>query len=123
MRLLIIEDDDLKADKVIHCFEGHDYERERSYNSGLRNLLGRKTVYDGVILDMGLPKFDDGCRYEEDHGLLILEEMRRNKIELPVLIHSSNQFDISNFPNVLGYIIASNDSIVKEVNDFIFLIS
>ncbi|AKA44356.1 response regulator [Paenibacillus polymyxa] len=123
MRLLIIEDDDHKADKVSHSLEGHVFERARSYNTGLRNVLGKKTVYDRVILDMGLPKFDDGNCYEANCGLLILEEMRRNKIKLPVLIHSSNQFDISNFPNVLGYIVASNDSIVKEVNDFIFLIS
>jgi DNA-binding NarL/FixJ family response regulator len=122
MKFLIIEDDLYKAQKVMGCLKGHEFECEISCNTGLRNLFEKSSEYDGVILDMGLPTFDEGDCYESDNGLWVLSEMQREKIEIPVLIHSGNQYDVSDFNNVFGYIIAGQYTINKQVDEFLSLL-
>lgn len=121
MRFLIIEDDNYKAKQVEDCIKGHEIVRAISYNTGVRTLLDKEDgQFDGVILDMGLPCFDDGSSYREDRGMVILMEMRRKRMNIPVLIHSGNTFDVSEFKNVHSYILANAFvDISKKVQDFV----
>lgn len=108
MKFLNIEDDDYKAKSVATALREHEVVRERSYNTGLRNLISN--TYDGVILDMGLPVFDDGHGLAPDRGILVLMEMRRKKINIPVMIYSGGQkqeFNLDQFDNVLCFVHAS----------------
>lgn len=121
MRFLMIEDDNYKAKQVEDCIKGHEIVRAISYNTGVRTLLDKEAgEFDGVILDMGLPCFDDGSSYREDRGLVVLMQMRRERLNIPVLIHSGNTFDVSEFNNVHSYIIASAFvDISKKVQAFV----
>jgi hypothetical protein len=78
-------------------------------------------AYDGVILDMGLPLRDDEFRsLKEDQGLNVLREMKRNGLNIPTVIYSTNQFDVSKFDFVKGYIVADfSVSIDRDIQNFI----
>lgn len=122
MRFLIIEDDPHKAKQVADCLEGHEILQAQSRNVGLRILLDNaEWEIDGVILDMGLPIFDDGYGYDAKNGLLVLWEMERKGIKTPVLIHSGNKFDeASEFDNVHSYILADTSvDISKKIQAFV----
>lgn len=121
MRFLIIEDDDFKAERVEACLKEHEVVRERSYNTGLRNLL--ENEYDGVVLDMGLPVFDDGYGLASDRGIMVLMEMRRKRVNLPVMVYSGGkreEFPLDQFDNVVKFVQASAYvSIDRDMNQFI----
>ncbi|MFF2532328.1 hypothetical protein ACFVS2_25800 [Brevibacillus sp. NPDC058079] len=117
MRFLIIEDDDCKAKKVSDCLDDHEVVRAKSYNSGVRKLM--QDQFDGVILDMGLPIFDDGSGLKSDRGIMVLMEMSRKNIITPVLVHSWSKFDVSEFQNVLDYIVAGFYNIRDQVGAFV----
>ncbi len=80
MRLLVVEDDKKLASFIVkglqesgfavdHCADGE---------TALAHALGDS--YDAVILDVMLPKLD---------GLSVLQELRREKVALPVLVLSA----------------------------------
>lgn len=98
MKLLIIEDNDLKYGLVEDCLlqaECHtQLTRSGSYQSGVETLL--KEAFDFVILDMTLPVFDMkhtvvGTDVLTFGGELILREVQRKKISARFIILS--QYD------------------------------
>jgi DNA-binding response OmpR family regulator len=122
MRFLIVEDDPHKAKRVADCLQGHEILQAQSRNVGIRILMdSEEWEINGVILDMGLPIFDDGYGYNEKNGLLILRQMERRGIKIPVLIHSGNKFDeVHEFDNVHSYILANPSvDISKQLQAFV----
>lgn len=89
MRILIIEDDKTKKEKLSNLLEKHDYEIRESFQSGLDAL--RNSQYDLLILDMTIPLWekennDINQNYEQFGGERILREMKRKKINVPVVL-------------------------------------
>lgn len=80
MKLLIIDDDGPLADIVRHALleDGFAVDVARSYNEG--QLMATVYPYDGIVLDVMLP---DGT------GFSLLEELRRQGNEVPVLMVTS----------------------------------
>ncbi len=77
MRLLLIEDDVMIGEGVRQGLreEGFTLDWVREGNAAERAL--RNNVYDGVLLDLGLPKKD---------GLEVLRSLRRRGERIPVLV-------------------------------------
>ena len=80
MRLLIVEDDRDAADYIARAFRevGHVADQAPDGEEGLAFALDRQ--YDVLIIDRMLPKRD---------GLSVINELRSNGVETPVLILSA----------------------------------
>lgn len=117
MKLLIVEDSPYKLQQVSDCLQHGSYDVAKSYNSAVRKLL--KEEYDAVILDMCFPNFDDSSVPEPEQGLNVLRQMKRKKIEIPVLVYSSDVVDVSAYSFVTGYIVADNTCIESRISNFL----
>ena len=82
MRILLIEDDEKVASLVARGLkdEGFTVDRAHDGEEGLR--MGLKDPYDTAIVDIMLPKLD---------GLSLIEELRRQKVNTPILILSAKR--------------------------------
>lgn len=100
MRILIIEDDRIKIEKLISLFSDYEFEISESFHSGLELLRNNK--YDLLILDMTIPLWekennDINQNYEQFGGEKILREMKRKKITVPVILFTMfDKFPIGN---------------------------
>jgi len=117
MKILIVDDDSYKVEMVSKYLKLHQIETAISYNSAMRKIIANQ--YNGIILDMGFPKFDDGYRYSKEHGLLILSEMKRRNIITPVMIFSGNRFDVSDYINVYEYVMSDTNYLKEKIENFI----
>jgi DNA-binding NarL/FixJ family response regulator len=118
MKFLMIDDDNYKINNVKEFMGDNEIEIAMSYASGMRKLITNK--YDGIILDMQFPQFDDEPWTINDlNGLCILSEMERRNIETPVIIYSSDVQNVNKFKNVKGYIINNSTYIGDRIKNFI----
>jgi two-component system OmpR family response regulator len=80
MRVLVIEDDDKIASFVVGGLKqaGFAVDQAADGETGLNLALGN--VYDAAVVDLMLPRLD---------GLSLIEELRREKINTPVIILSA----------------------------------
>ena len=67
MRLLVIEDDRDLNRQLVTALENAGYAVDRAYDGEEGHFLGDTEPYDGVVLDIGLPKMD---------GITVLEKWR-----------------------------------------------
>lgn len=102
--VVLVEDNEGKKDNLIPILEkeGIEYIVFSSINPTLKFVVEPSNKIDGIILDMGLPVFDDGRNYKVYGGIEILEELKRKEINIPVLINSEQLIDIDSkeFPFV-----------------------
>ena len=77
MNLLLIEDDAVLADGLIHTLTNSGYTVSCAMTGSYAESLLKTQSFDLVILDLGLPDID---------GLELLRRLRRLKIPLPILI-------------------------------------
>ena len=119
MRFLIIDDDEFKANCAKNILNGHETVVVGSYQSGMKKIVTE--AWDGIILDMGFPQFDDGTDYEKDKGLDILREMKRRAIYIPVVVHSGSFFKTDDFETVVDYVVSGpTDHLKQAIEDLIF---
>ncbi len=102
-KVLIIEDDKIKIEKLSSFFEFENFIIKESYHTGLSELNDNCYGFKYLILDMTLPlwdrgKTDLGGNYEQFGGERILKEMKRRKKTIPTILLS--MFDI--FPSPSG---------------------
>jgi len=120
MKFLIIDDDDCKIKRIQEYIGENELVISKSYHNDIIKLISEK--YDGLILDMCFPNFDDQpwdiCK---DIGLELLEELKRRKVDIPTVIFSSEYTDVSGYSNVKDYIVNNNIYIGNKVKDFIEL--
>jgi two-component system OmpR family response regulator len=77
MRLLIVEDDPDLARQLKAGLQDAGYAVDVAGNGEDGHFMGDTEPYDGVVLDLGLPKID---------GVTVLERWRRDGRNMPVLI-------------------------------------
>ncbi len=77
MRLLLAEDDPILRQQLVEALQAASYAVDSAENGIDARHLGESTLYDAVILDLGLPQLD---------GLTILRHWRRAGLGMPVLI-------------------------------------
>ncbi|MGZ5581141.1 MAG: response regulator, partial [Methylobacter sp.] len=77
MNILLIEDDAVLADGLIHTLSGSGYSVTSATTGAYADRLLEAQSFDLIILDLGLPDMD---------GLELLRRLRNRKIPLPILI-------------------------------------
>lgn len=77
MRILVVEDDTDLNRQLVAALSDAGYAVDSATDGEEGHFLGDTEPYDAVILDLGLPKMD---------GISVLEEWRREKRDMPVLI-------------------------------------
>ncbi|MBU1195209.1 MAG: response regulator [Proteobacteria bacterium] len=101
MKILLIEDDDIKAADIINFLEKEidevsEISRKNSWQSGLLEILDN-LIYDFILLDMSMPRYDaefgvTNEEFEPFAGLELLKEMKRKKISKSVCVITA--FDV-----------------------------
>lgn len=95
MNVLIIDDDELKLEQLIEflsCeFKNFKLSTQKSYHSGLNTILKENENLGLILLDMSMPTFDitayeTGGRRRSFAGRDILDQMKWNEINIPVII-------------------------------------
>ncbi|NTD99924.1 response regulator [Agrobacterium tumefaciens] len=102
-RVLIIEDDKIKIEKLLEFFVDCEVSVLVSYHSGLKEVIQNAASYDFLILDMTIPIWDKensdlGGDTEQFGGQTIMMEMKRRKKTLPTIVVT--MFDV--FPTPTG---------------------
>ena len=101
MKVLIIEDDDLKYSHILkHCKEllpTANFKWEKSFQTGLNELLSEN--YDLILLDMSMHIYEksseeSGGSFETYAGRMILSEIDINEIDTKVIVITG--YDIYN---------------------------
>jgi DNA-binding response OmpR family regulator len=80
MKILIIEDNIRISDNISYILKSENYNFEASYDGAEGYRLALTGNYDLIILDLMLPGMD---------GFEILEALRTNKVNTPVLVLSA----------------------------------
>jgi len=77
MRVLIVEDESLLANRLAATLQERGYVADIAADGERADFLASTEQYDAVILDLGLPRID---------GLTLLERWRAGGIAVPVLV-------------------------------------
>lgn len=90
MKLLFVEDDEDKAQKISGEIWAYDQSiellRAKSFTSALRHMVKTKDI-DGVILDMSMPNYDNSQEPPENFaGRDLLRQCKLRKIEKPTFV-------------------------------------
>ena len=82
MRVLVIEDDDKIASFIVNGLKQAGFATDHSANGEDGLHLASTERYDAAVVDLMLPRLD---------GLSLIERLRRDKIDTPVLILSAKR--------------------------------
>lgn len=77
MRVLMVEDEKYIAEAVAQILKKNNYTVDLAFDGEYGLDCAISNIYDFIILDIMLPKAD---------GLTVLREIRKNKIEAPVIL-------------------------------------
>jgi two-component system OmpR family response regulator len=77
MRILIVEDESLLANRLAATLGEHGYVVDVAQDGERADFLVSTEAYDAILLDLGLPRID---------GLTLLERWRAGGIAVPVLV-------------------------------------
>ena len=80
MRILLVEDDNKIASFIVKGFKAEGFAIDRAADGEMGLHLALTEPYDAAIIDLMLPKLD---------GLSLIDQLRREKIETPVIILSA----------------------------------
>ena len=77
MKILLIEDDEVLSDGLIHTLSNSGYTVTGVTSGAYAEHLLQAEDFDLIVLDLGLPDMD---------GLQLLRKLRRQKLPLPIMI-------------------------------------
>ena len=104
MRILIVEDDAVLANGLVRTFTQENYAVDHVKDGAQADLMLQESVYDLVILDLGLPKID---------GLEVLKKLRQRGEKVAVLILTARDAIES---RVKGLDLGADDYLTKPFN-------
>ena len=104
MRILIAEDDAVLANGLTRTLEQAGYAIDHVNNGAQADLMLQESVYDLVILDLGLPKMD---------GMEVLKKLRQHGNKVAVLILTARDAIES---RVKGLDLGADDYLTKPFN-------
>lgn len=120
-KILIIEDDSLKIEKLKSFFIKYDITLKESFQRGVLEIKENYEDYEFLILDMTIPIWEKGYNdlggnYEQFGGEKVLREMKRRKLYLPTILFT--MFDT--FPTKEGSLTFReiDDMFLKEFHPF-----
>lgn len=96
MNLILIEDDDYKANQIVQFLKnrGHQVDIAKAYNTGMKKIVNEE--YDMALIDMTIPSFEISrehptSRIRKYGGRDILIEIDRREIDLPSVVITQYQ--------------------------------
>jgi two-component system OmpR family response regulator len=101
MRLLLVEDDAMIGETVLHLLRSEHYAVDWVRDGAMADQALRSAEYDLVLLDLGLPKRD---------GLEVLRALRSRRSSVPVLIATARD---SVGDRIAGLDAGADDYVVK----------
>ena len=101
MRLLLVEDDAMIGETVLHLLRSEHYAVDWVRDGAMADQALRSAEYDLVLLDLGLPKRD---------GLDVLRALRNRRCSVPVLIATARD---SVSDRIAGLDAGADDYVVK----------
>jgi two-component system OmpR family response regulator len=101
MRLLLVEDDAMIGETVLHLLRSEHYAVDWVRDGAMADQALRSADYDLVLLDLGLPKRD---------GLEVLRALRNRRCSVPVLIATARD---SVSDRIAGLDAGADDYVVK----------
>ena len=104
MRILIAEDDAILANGLVRAFSQENYAVDHASNGTQALLMLQDSIYDLVILDLGLPKVD---------GMEVLKKIRQQGNKVAVLILTARDAIES---RVQGLDFGADDYLTKPFN-------
>ena len=104
MRILIAEDDAILANGLVRAFSQENYAVDHASNGTQALLMLQDSIYDLVILDLGLPKVD---------GMEVLKKIRQQGNKVAVLILTARDAIES---RVKGLDFGADDYLIKPFN-------
>lgn len=119
MRLLIVEDSKIKIEWIRDILKEKNikYDEITYLNGAYVKILDSPDVYDGIILDMQFPLYQDG-EIEGSAGEKLLKRLKNKKINIPVLGNSSIEFpSLTEYPCLRGNTYGVFEP--KVLNDFL----
>lgn len=117
MHILIVDDmPEFKVQKAIEYLKSQNldftYEIAKSANTAGRYIAKHLKEIDLAIVDLGLPWFENGDRYDKLNGLVVVAQILRYKPSVPVIINSTTE--IPNEEDFLEPYVNKN-AVVKHV--------
>jgi CheY-like chemotaxis protein len=121
MRLLLVEDEGPKGEKIASClidkFPGIDISLAKSVRSALKKL--DQIPYDLVVLDMSLPTFDisedeHGGRPQGFGGVEVMRDMVNYEIIAPVIVVTAYEYFSADSDEDLAH---GKESTLMELKD------
>ena len=90
MKIIVIEDEELKRDEITSFLTKHNIEFEifEYVYPALRYITSNVENIDGIILDLGLKSMETWDDYDPRKGVFIAHELKRKNINIPILINS-----------------------------------
>ena len=127
MKILIVEDNENKREIVEYILKnaGVQFHIEKAINSALKYIHDHHDEIDGIILDLGLPRFENDLHPIPLGGLDIPDEMEILELDIPILINSFDAgtvkyedylFDVH---NIKGETQPYTSSHADDINSFI----
>ncbi len=130
MRILIVDDHaDTKCIGIMQeCDKrGIEVEVKKAINPALQRIVygkekvngiicEKKEEIDGIILDMGLPIYENKWVEDANAGECVLRELKRRKKKIPVLIFSETPLKKSAYPHIFGQM--KNWYVMEEAEKF-----
>lgn len=120
-KILIIEDEKIKIERLKSFFKDSEINLKESFHSGMLELKTNFKNYNFLILDMTIPLWEKGKNslggnYEQFGGENILREMKRRNLLVPTILFT--MFDV--FPTKDGNITFKelNTRFKEEFSDF-----
>lgn len=94
--IVLVEDNADKSANIISILkkEGVEYYQLAALNPALKFITSESKKIDGIILDLGLPRFENKRVDNLYAGIEVIEELKELGINIPVLINSSTLVDI-----------------------------
>ena len=90
MKILIVEDSVLKREQLEEFLKskGIEFDVFEYIIPALRYIRSNAENINGIILDLGLKSMENWDDYDLRKGIFIAHELRRKKINIPILINS-----------------------------------
>lgn len=121
MNICIIEDQPkFKVQEAINYLKEKkikfNYIIFKNSSSALQYLMTNLSNINLIILDLGLPKLENGNYYNKYEGLFILNKILSKTKKIPIIINSTTAIHTEDYTNEKEYLKNLNPAIVEHID-------
>lgn len=122
MNIIFVDDQpEFKVKKAIKHLKNlkieFNYSIFKSSTTALRYITMNLSSIDLIVIDLGLPKFDNDINsYDKYEGLFVLEQILRKTKDIPIIINSTTVIKPTNGKTEKEYFRSFRPAIIEHVN-------